>query len=81
VADDAEVLRRAVARGSVVVTEPTELFWGDRVSRVRDPFGNLWWVHQRVAEPTPDELVARMADPAFTEAMEYVQSADFFPTG
>jgi PhnB protein len=81
VADDAEVLRRAVARGSVVVTEPTELFWGDRVSRVRDPFGNLWWVHQRVAEPTPDELVARMADPAFTEAVEHVQSADFFPTG
>ncbi|MCE6999132.1 VOC family protein [Saccharothrix sp. S26] len=81
VADDAEVLRRAVARGSVVVTEPTELFWGDRVSRVRDPFGNLWWVHQRVAEPTPDELTARVADPAFAEAMEYVRSADFSPTG
>ncbi len=81
VADDAEVLRRAVARGAVVVTEPTELFWGDRVSRLRDPFGNLWWVHQRVAEPTPDELVARMADPAFTRAMEYVQGADSSPTG
>ena len=81
VTDDAEVLRRAVARGSVVVTEPTELFWGDRVSRLRDPFGNLWWVHQRVAEPTPDELAARMADPAFVEAMEYVQSADFSPAG
>jgi uncharacterized glyoxalase superfamily protein PhnB len=81
VADDAEVLRRAVARGSVVVTEPTELFWGDRVSRLRDPFGNLWWVHQRVAEPTPDELAARMADPAFVAAMEYVQSADTSPVG
>ncbi|XVS66857.1 VOC family protein [Actinosynnema sp. CA-299493] len=81
VADDAEVLRRAVARGSVVVTEPTELFWGDRVSRLRDPFGNLWWVHQRVAEPTPDELTARMADPAFVAAMAYVQSADISPTG
>ncbi|TQM79489.1 putative glyoxalase superfamily protein PhnB [Saccharothrix saharensis] len=81
VADDAEVLRRAVARGSVVVTEPTELFWGDRVSRLRDPFGNLWWVHQRVAEPTQDELPARMADPAFVAAMAYVQSADFSPAG
>ncbi|MFE9747698.1 VOC family protein [Saccharothrix saharensis] len=81
VADDAEVLRRAVARGSVVVTEPTELFWGDRVSRLRDPFGNLWWVHQRVAEPTPDELTARMADPAFVAAMAYVQGVDLSPAG
>jgi uncharacterized glyoxalase superfamily protein PhnB len=74
VADDGEVMRRAVARGAVVVTEPTELFWGDRVSRFRDPFGNLWWVHQRVAEPTEEEIAARLTDPAFTRAMEYVQS-------
>jgi uncharacterized glyoxalase superfamily protein PhnB len=74
VADDGEVMRRAVARGAVVVTEPTELFWGDRVSRFRDPFGNLWWVHQRVAEPTGEEIAARLADPGFTRAMEYVQS-------
>jgi uncharacterized glyoxalase superfamily protein PhnB len=79
VADDAATLAKATAWGSTVVTEPTELFWGDRVSRFSDPFGNLWWVHQRVAEPTPEELAARMQDPAFVEAMEYVQSADFTP--
>jgi uncharacterized glyoxalase superfamily protein PhnB len=79
VADDAEVLKRATERGARVVTEPTELFWGDRVSRFEDPFGNLWWLHQRVAEPTEDELVARMQDPAFVKAMEYVQSAEFTP--
>ncbi|MET8757649.1 VOC family protein [Lentzea sp. NPDC004782] len=73
VADDAEVLKRATERGATVVTEPTELFWGDRVSRFTDPFGNLWWVHQRVAEPTPEELNARMQDPAFIRAMAYVQ--------
>jgi uncharacterized glyoxalase superfamily protein PhnB len=73
VADDAEVLKRATERGAVVVTEPTELFWGDRVSRFTDPFGNLWWVHQRVAEPTAEELNARMQDPAFIRAMAYVQ--------
>lgn len=79
VADDAEVLRRAKENGGVVVTEPTELFWGDRVSRFRDPFGNLWWVHQRVVEPTPEEMGARMEDPVFVEGMEYVTSADFRP--
>ncbi|MGI5504985.1 VOC family protein [Lentzea sp. CA-135723] len=79
VADDAETLRRAVKLGARVVTEPTELFWGDRVSRFADPYGNLWWVHQRVAAPTPEEMTARMADPAFAEAMNYVQSAVFTP--
>jgi uncharacterized glyoxalase superfamily protein PhnB len=79
VADDAEVLRRAVERGATVVTEPTELFWGDRVSRFRDSFGNLWWIHQRVAEPTEEEMSHRLQDPEFVKAMEYVQSAEFFP--
>ena len=79
VADDAEILRRAVQRGARVITEPAELFWGDRVSRFADPFGNLWWIHQRVAEPAAEELDARMRDPAFIRAMEYVQSADFTP--
>ncbi|HZM79749.1 MAG TPA: VOC family protein [Candidatus Limnocylindrales bacterium] len=79
IADDAEVLRRAVERGATIITEPTELFWGDRVSRFRDPFGNLWWIHQRVAEPTEEETVRRMQDPKFVKAMEYVQSADLRP--
>lgn len=77
VADDADVLRRAVERGATVVTEPTELFWGDRVSRFLDPFGNLWWIHQRVAEPTEEEIGRRLADPQFVKAMDYVASAQF----
>jgi uncharacterized glyoxalase superfamily protein PhnB len=77
VADDVATLKKAVELGSTVITDPTELFWGDRVSRFVDPFGNLWWVHQRVADPTPEELNARMHDPAFIKAMEYVRSADF----
>ncbi|MEJ3742895.1 VOC family protein [Actinomycetes bacterium KLBMP 9797] len=81
VADDAEVLSRAVGRGATVITEPTELFWGDRVSRFRDPFGNLWWIHQRVAEPSEQEMNQRLSDPRFVKAMEYVQSAEFFPGG
>lgn len=79
VEDDAATLKKATDQNAVVVTEPTELFWGDRVSRFADPFGNLWWLHQRVAEPTEDELTARMRDPEFLKAMDYVQSADFTP--
>jgi uncharacterized glyoxalase superfamily protein PhnB len=79
VEDDAATLKKAGSRGAPTITKPTELFWGDRVSRFADPFGNLWWIHQRVAEPTSEELDARMQDPKFVEAMNYVQSADFTP--
>jgi len=76
VADDAEVLHRAVERGATVVTEPTELFFGDRVSRFRDPFGNLYWIHQHLLDVTPELAEQRLSDPKFVEAMAYVQSAD-----
>lgn len=72
--DGDAVFQRAVAAGGSPVTEMTELFWGDRVGRVRDPFGNLYWIQTRVAEPSPDEIARRAAMPEFVAAMEYVQS-------
>ena len=53
--------------------------WGDLVARVRDPFGNLWWLMTRVAEPGPDEMARRYGEQRFIDAMEYVQNAEFFP--
>jgi hypothetical protein len=50
----------------------TEMYWGDRVGRVRDPFGNLWWIQSRVLELTEDQAMERAADPVFVKAMEYV---------
>jgi hypothetical protein len=37
----------------------TELFWGDRVGRVRDPLGNVWWLQDRVAHLSPEEIQPR----------------------
>lgn len=49
--DDVDAtLDRARSHGASVVTEPTA-FWGDKLSRFADPFGNLWWVYQH--DPTP----------------------------
>jgi uncharacterized glyoxalase superfamily protein PhnB len=73
--EDADaVFRRAVAAGATVVTRLTELAWGDRVGRVRDPLGNLWWILERLEEPTPEEAARRYQDPKFTQAMVYLQS-------
>jgi uncharacterized glyoxalase superfamily protein PhnB len=79
VADGEAAIRSAVAAGATVVTALTELFWGDRVGRVRDPLGNLWWVQQRGAALSPDEIARRMAEPRFVAAMRYVEGADLFP--
>ena len=71
--------RRAVAAGGTSVTEVTHLFFGDRIGRVRDPLGNLWWLQTRVEDVGPEEMERRLHDPKWTEAMAYVQGADFFP--
>ncbi|WP_406288092.1 VOC family protein [Embleya sp. NBC_00896] len=81
VEDADEAHRRAVAAGGTSVTEVTHLFFGDRVGRVRDPFGNLWWIQTHVEDVAPEELERRLGDPEFIAAMEYVQGAEFFPKG
>ncbi|WP_438295722.1 VOC family protein [Streptomyces sp. HUAS TT7] len=73
------VHRQAVAAGGTSVTEVTHLSFGDRVGRVHDPLGNLYWIQTHVEDVSPQEMQRRLGAPEFTKAMEYVQSADFFP--
>jgi PhnB protein len=49
------------------------LAFGERVARVRDPQGHLWWLHEKVGDVAPEDLARRFADPAAQEAMAYVQ--------
>ena len=75
--EDAEGLfDRAVAAGAQPVTRVTHLAFGDKVGRVRDPFGNLWWLQERVEEVCEEEMARRWGDPKWMAAMDYVQSAD-----
>lgn len=73
--DDAEeAIRRAVDAGAAVVTPVTDVqAWGDRVGRVRDPFGNLYWLQERVEEVDPAEVPERFQDPKYVKAMEQTQ--------
>jgi PhnB protein len=70
-----DVVTRAVAAGGRMVTRPTDLAFGERVARVRDPQGHLWWLHERFEEVDAAELAARFADPAAQAAMAYVQES------
>lgn len=39
--------QQAIRAGATSITKVTELFWGDRVGRVSDPFGNIWWLQSK----------------------------------
>lgn len=41
-ADVDGLARQARAAGATVLAEPEEMFWGDRMVRLRDPDGYLW---------------------------------------
>ena len=73
VSDVGAAVEQATAAGARVVTDPTLLAFGERVPRVRDPQGHLWWLHERVEDVPPEELASRFADPAALAAMDYVQ--------
>ena len=81
VADGDAVFQQALRAGATPVTEMTHLFWGDRVGRVRDPFGNLWWIQTRIEDVSLEEMERRAAEKEWIDAMEYVQGAQFFPAG
>jgi hypothetical protein len=51
----------------------TNLAFGERVGRVRDPLGNIWWIHQRLEELDYEEMSKRAGQKEYNEAMIYVQ--------
>jgi len=75
VADADAVYERALAAGATPVTPVTGLFFGDRVGRVRDPVGNIWWIQAHVEDVDPDELMRRPQDPAAMEALRFVETS------
>ncbi|ORM34358.1 VOC family protein [Williamsia sp. 1135] len=71
---DAEVaVANAVAGGATVITPLSDSAWGDRGGRVRNPFGNIWWVVSRVEDVPDDEIWRRLALPAYAESMQVAQ--------
>jgi PhnB protein len=50
---------RAVKAGAEPRMPPADMFWGDRYSQVRDPFGHSWAIATRVEDPTSEQLEER----------------------
>jgi uncharacterized glyoxalase superfamily protein PhnB len=54
-----ELTARAVEAGAKIVMEPTTQFYGERSSKVLDPFGHLWLLGQHVEDVSPEEMQRR----------------------
>ena len=73
VADADETTDRAVAVGARVVTAPRTHAFGQRGGRVRDPFGNIWWISAVVEDVSPEEGMRRLSEPDYADAMSDAQ--------
>lgn len=65
--------QRALQAGATAITELSNNAWGDRGSRVRDPFGNIWWILTHVEDMDDEEMAKRMGEAAYIEGMRYAQ--------
>lgn len=61
VEDTDAVYQRALQAGATSLREPADQFYGDRMSGVRDAFGNQWWIATYVEDVSPEEMAKRAA--------------------
>ncbi len=54
-----EFVAKAVAAGATVEMPATDMFWGDRYAKIRDPFGHAWSVATHIEDVRPKELQKR----------------------
>ncbi|MEU9315098.1 VOC family protein [Streptomyces sp. NPDC048295] len=73
VTDADEAFSGAVAVGGQVVTSLVDDAFGQRGGRIKDPFGNIWWVVSRVEDISEDEMWKRLRTPVYAEAMRVAQ--------
>jgi uncharacterized glyoxalase superfamily protein PhnB len=65
--------RRAIATGAAELTPLSTNAWGDRGSRVRNPFGNVWWIQTHVEDVGEEEMMRRMGGPEYIAGMRVAQ--------
>jgi PhnB protein len=43
-------MERALAAGGKLIMDVADMPYGDRQGGIEDPFGNIWWISQRLVE-------------------------------
>jgi len=61
--DDVDSLtQRAVDAGATLTMPPTDHFYGERSSKVVDPFGHEWMLGQHIEDVSPEEMQRRFTE-------------------
>ena len=56
VKDADKTFNKAVKAGAVAVMPPEDMFWGDRMGAVKDPFGYSWTIATHTKDLTDEEV-------------------------
>ena len=55
--EDAEAaFKKAIAAGAKQEYEMTEMFWGDKMGSLLDPFGYRWTIAQHIKDVSPEDM-------------------------
>lgn len=59
--DDVDAtFKRALDLGASSIMTPSDMFWGDRMGNLMDPFGHQWAIATHKEDVTPEEMQKRM---------------------
>jgi len=70
------VHQKSLQLGATSATNITTLYFGEKVCRILDPFGNLWWINQRIEDidyTKPEEIGQRASTPEAINGILYIQ--------
>ncbi|CAM2805847.1 Predicted enzyme related to lactoylglutathione lyase [Legionella steigerwaltii] len=62
VSDVDSMFQQAVAAGGQITMPVTDMFWGDRVGQIKDPFGYFWMIATHTQDLTDEEIKKNAAD-------------------
>jgi PhnB protein len=62
IADVDSAFKQAVDAGGKVTMPVADMFWGDRVGQIKDPFGYSWMIATHTIDLTDEEIKKRATD-------------------
>ena len=66
--------KQAVAAGGIAVSQPQDMFWGDRFGTLTDPFGHVWSMATHKEDVSPEEMKKRSAEAMAQMAQQHPQT-------
>ena len=60
-----QMVEQATTAGATVTMPPTDMFYGERTAKLRDPFGHEWLLGSQTEKLSPEEIQQRFDEMMF----------------